>query len=129
MEIKSGIDIIEVSRIKKSIDELGDAFINKVFTKVEIEYCKNTKEMVYQHYAARFAAKEATFKAISGLLSDKYSISWKNAQIKNNDNGKPEIEFIDLSDEVAKKLEVIKSIDVSIAHIKDFAIASVNIII
>ena len=107
MQVKVGTDIIEVSRIQESIDELEDRFINRIFTEKEIEYCKNTKVSKYQHYAARFAGKEATFKAVSGLLSDKYSISWKNMQILNDENGRPSIEFIALSKQVEKELKKI----------------------
>lgn len=128
MQIKVGIDIIEVARIEESIEELGQKFLNKVYTDTEIEYCKNTKKLKYQHYAARFAAKEATFKAISDLLADKYSISWKNIQVVNDERGKPKIEFVALDKEVAKELKKIISIDVSLSHIKECAIANVSII-
>ena len=129
MEIKSGIDIIEVNRIEKSIQEQGENFINKIFTKIEIDYCKDTNKLMYQHYAARFAAKEATFKAISEMLDDKYSISWKNIQIKNDETGKPHIQIVGIDEDVKKQLEDIKSIDVSLSHIKDYAVASVNVIV
>ena len=129
MQIKVGTDIIEVSRIQESIESMGENFINKIFTKEEIDYCKNTKKLMYQHYAARFAAKEATFKAVSTLLEDKYSISWKNAQVINNENGKPQLEFIALSKEVEKMLKKIISIDISLSHLKDYAIATVTILI
>ena len=65
MKIKCGTDIIEISRIKESIDNLGENFIHKIFTEDEIAYCESKKRQKYQHYAARFAAKEAMFKAIS----------------------------------------------------------------
>lgn len=129
MQIKVGTDIIEVSRIQESIESMGENFINKIFTKEEIDYCKNTKKLMYQHYAARFAAKEATFKAVSTLLEDKYSISWKNAQVINDENGKPQLEFIALSKEVEKMLKKIISIDISLSHLKDYAIATVTILI
>jgi len=129
MQIKVGTDIIEVSRIQESIENIGENFINKIFTQEEINYCKNTKKLMYQHYAARFAAKEAAFKAISTLLEDKYSISWKNAQILNDDNGKPHLEFIALTKEVERMLKRIISIDVSISHLKEYAIATVTILI
>ncbi len=76
MKICCGTDIIEIERIKKSIDDesIGKAFVEKVFTPMEIEYCESKKSQKYQHYAARFAAKEAAFKAISGQLQDKYAI-------------------------------------------------------
>ena len=94
MQLKTGIDIIEVERIKNSIDELGDAFLNRVFTKNEIKYCESKNRNKYQHYAARFAVKEAVFKAVSGLLTDKYSIAWKNIETTNETSGRPKVEFV-----------------------------------
>ena len=74
MDIYVGNDIIEVNRIQESIENLGDKFINRVFTEKEIKYCEEKNVMKYKHYAARFAAKEAVFKAISKKLDDKFSI-------------------------------------------------------
>lgn len=128
MQIKSGIDIIEVERIKSSIDEMGDNFLNRVYTENEIQYCESKKKNKYQSYAARFAVKEAAFKAISTLIKDKYSISWKNVETINNETGKPSIKFISLTKEVEKELAKIESIDVSISHLEEYAVATVNIL-
>ena len=65
MEITCGTDIIEISRIKESIETQKEKFLNKIYTEKEIEYCESKKNQKYQHYAARFSAKEALFKAIS----------------------------------------------------------------
>ena len=62
MNITCGTDIIEIERIKESIENIGEKFLKRVFTDKEIEYCESKKVQKYQHYAARFAAKEATFK-------------------------------------------------------------------
>lgn len=129
MEVRTGIDIIEVDRVRNSIERLGNTFINKVFTKKEIEYCKSTNKMMYQHYAARFAVKEATFKAISNLLDGKYSINWQNVETIVEESGKPRINFVNLDEKVQKELEKIESIDVSISHIEKVAIANVTILI
>ena len=126
MQIKSGIDIIEVERIKNSIDE---NFLNKVYTENEIQYCESKKKNKYQSYAARFAIKEAAFKAISTLIKDKYSISWKNIETVNDETGKPSVKFISLTKEVEKELAKIESIDVSISHLEEYAVATVNILI
>ena len=75
MKITCGTDIIEIERVKESIENLGEKFLERVYTKKEIEYCESKKKQKYQHYAARFAAKEALFKAISWKLEDKYEIS------------------------------------------------------
>ena len=64
MRVLTGIDIIEIERIKQSIDNLENRFINEIFTPKEIEYCESKRKARYQHYAARFAAKEAIFNAI-----------------------------------------------------------------
>lgn len=123
MKVLTGIDIIEINRIKESIDSLGESFKERIYTKKEIEYCENRKNAKYQHYAGRFAAKEAIFKAVSELLDDKFEISWKDAEVLDDENGKPRITF------TSKKLEEkIESIDISISHCKEFAVANVVII-
>lgn len=129
MQIKTGIDIIEVERIKNSVEQTGENFLQRVYTQHEIEYCESKNANKYQHYAARFAVKEAVFKAIASLLADKYSISWKNVETINDENGKPIIKFVSLTKEVERELSKIVSIDVSISHIKEYAIASVSILI
>lgn len=123
MRILTGTDIIEINRIKESIESLGETFKNKIYTKKEIEYCESKRNAKYQHYAGRFAAKEAIFKAVSELLNDKFEISWKDAEILNDINGKPKIEFT--SKELEDKIE---SIDISISHCREYAVANVAII-
>ena len=123
MRVLTGTDIIEINRIKESIESLGDNFKNKIYTDKEIEYCESRKNAKYQHYAGRFAAKEAIFKAVSELLNDKFEISWKDAEVLDDENGKPKIIF------TSKKLEEkIESIDISISHCKEYAVANVVII-
>jgi len=123
VKILTGTDIIEINRIKESIENLGENFKNKIYTEKEIEYCENKKNVKYQHYAGRFAAKEAIFKAISELLNDKFEISWKDAEILNDEQGKPRVTF------TSKKLqEKIENIDISISHCREYATANVAII-
>lgn len=119
MKITCGIDIIEIDRIRDSIGSLEDKFLNKVFTKNEIEYCESKRGQKYQHYAARFAAKEAVFKAISKGLNDKYSICWKDIEIINREDGRPTINLCH------KVHEVILDIDISMSHCKQYATANV----
>ena len=123
MKVLTGTDIIEIDRIKQSIENLENRFINEIFTQKEIEYCESKKQAKYQHYAARFAAKEALFKAISKLLNNKYELSWKNAEILNDKNGKPYINFINTN--IKNKIE---DIDISISHCKLYATANVVLI-
>ena len=123
MKVLTGTDIIEINRIKDSIESLGETFKNKIYTEKEIEYCESKKNAKYQHYAGRFAAKEAIFKAISELLDDKFEISWKDAEVLDDKNGKPRIAFTN-----RKLEEKVESIDISISHCKEYAVANVVII-
>lgn len=123
MKIACGTDIIEIDRIKQNIENLGDKFLSKIYTKQEIEYCESKKVQKYQSYAARFAVKEAAFKAISYKLKDKYQICWKDIETVVNAQGKPELKIIGLD------LNDIESMDVSISHCKDYAIANVTMLL
>lgn len=123
MRILCGTDIIEVGRIRESIERSGQNFLNIIYTPAEIEYCESKKVSKYYHYAGRFAAKEAIYKAVSPLLEHKFDISWHNAQVINDENGNPKIEFLDI------KIDRIKNIDISISHCKEYATATVVVIV
>ena len=94
MKVKCGVDIIEISRVKESIENLGENFLNRVYTKKEIEYCEGRGKSKYEHYAARFAVKEAAFKAVSEEVKDKFAISWKDVETINDDQGRPKVEIL-----------------------------------
>ena len=116
MKVTCGTDIVEIDRIKESIETVGDKFLNRVYTKIEQQYIQK-----YQHYAARFAAKEAVFKAISVQLKDKYSICWKDVEVINNEQGRPEVNVVGVD------TSKISYIDISISHCKSYATANVVI--
>ena len=122
MNIACGTDIIEIERVKESIENIGEKFLERVYTKKEIEYCESKKKQKYQHYAARFAAKEALFKAISWKLEDKYEICWKDIEVLNNKQGRPELKVIGVD------LKNIENIDISISHCKSYAVANVVVL-
>ena len=123
MKVQCGTDIIEVERVKKAIEDSNDRFKERIYTINEISYCDSKGKTKFEHYAARFAAKEAIYKAISNELKDKYEITWKDVEIINDINGKPNIVFIN------KVLEnKIDNIDISLSHIKEYAIASCVVI-
>lgn len=122
MKVNCGTDIIEINRIKDSIENIGERFLERVYTKREIEYCESKKNQKYQHYAARFAAKEAAFKAISDELNDKYSVCWKDFEVINDKNGRPSINIIGVD------MKNVISIDLSISHCKEYAVANVTVL-
>lgn len=126
MKVTTGIDIIEVNRIKETIEELGENFLNRIYTEEEIEYCNKSNINKYQHFAARFAVKEAVFKAISCCIDGREDAIWKNIEVVNLKSGKPELNVDKLQKnikEAGDKLSLV-NIDVSISHIKEFAVAS-----
>lgn len=122
MEIKTGIDIIEVKRIQEAIEKQGEKFLKRVYTTQEISYCDSTGKMRYQHYAARFAAKEAVFKAISSRLPSGIGDVWTSIEIQNNEKHKPVVNLERLN------LGEIESMDLSLSHIEEYAVASFTII-
>lgn len=109
-----GIDIIEINRIQKSIEKYGNAFIDKIFTKNEIEYCSN-KAAKYQHFAARFAGKEAVAKALSSLAPNGFN--WKDIEIYNLDNGLPQVK---LFNKLSTFIDSSKSIMISMSHSEEY---------
>lgn len=131
MKVTTGIDIIEVERIKEAILEMGDSFLNRIYTEKEIEYCNKSEVMKYQHFAARFAAKEAVFKAISEYVDGRKDVIWKDIEIINSESGKPEINVDKLKENINKAGDNVRliNIDVSISHIRDFAVASAVVLI
>lgn len=121
MKIACGTDIIEIERIKNSIEK-SEKFIKEVYTNNEIEYCESKKNMKYQHYAARFSAKEAVFKAVNRFVENKYSLSWQNMEVQNEENGQPNVKFINVD------FPQIISIDLSISHCKEYVVANAVIL-
>jgi len=120
MIVGIGTDIIEVARIEKLLTK-QKRFQKRIFTETEIAYCE-TKKNKAQNYAARFAAKEAFLKAIG--TGWRQGVSFKEIEIVNNERGRPEIFLSGKAREFATDLEI-TSIQVSLSHLKDFAIAVV----
>lgn len=115
MKVTCGTDIVEVDRIQDSIEQMQEKFLNKIYTEKEITYCKQSKAHQFEHFAARFAAKEAVFKAVSEYI-DNYSLDWKEVEILNNEKGRP---YVNLKKEITQ----IDQVDISLSHIKECAIA------
>ncbi|MBK9249310.1 MAG: holo-ACP synthase [Ignavibacteria bacterium] len=91
MIIGIGTDIADVARIEESIEKFGERFLKKIFTETEREYCEKFKLHKGQHYAARFAAKEAFSKAIGTGMRDGFAFHLVG--VRNEPSGKPVIEL------------------------------------
>jgi len=109
-----GIDIIEIERIKSSVEKYGDHFLNKIYTQTELDYSMG-KGNKYQHLAARFAAKEAVFKALStGWSKD---VGWQDIEIYNEPNGMP---LVKLKGDLEAFLTNGKNLKISMSHSRDY---------
>jgi len=106
-----GIDFIEVERIKK-LAEKNPRFTQRVFTSHEIDYCEG-KANKYQHFAARFAAKEAFFKALGRR------IRWTDVGVVNRPSGQPQLDIR------KRDRYPFAMAHVSIAHLAEYALALV----
>ena len=122
MKISCGTDIVSIERIKKAIERHREKFLNTVYTDDEIKYCLEHDASKYQHFAARFAAKEAAFKAITKIIEDEKSVDWKNIEVLKKEDGRPNIYFKNI------EAQRIKSIDISLSHSEEFAVATVVVL-
>lgn len=119
-----GIDVVEVDRVKSSLEEFSERFLNRVFTKSEREYCQKQK-MPELHLAARFAAKEAIAKAFGTGIGKE--IGWLNMEILRKESGEPEVQLRGDARGYAKQRGV-KQILVSLTHAKQYAAANAVIL-
>ena len=112
----TGIDIIEIKRIREVLNKHGERFLSRILTGKEIKYCLSFSKPEL-HLAGRFAAKEAYSKSIGTGIGKDYS--WKDIEILNNDRGKPIIYHLRENDFSKYKF------DVSISHTEEYACAVV----
>lgn len=112
-----GIDIVEIDRLRDTITKWESHFLNKIFTQSEIAYCRS-KSNPAQHFAARFAAKEAFYKALP--KNRDYPFSWKQIEVISMKDGNPVIQMTG----VPKKFEGIVS-HLSLSHSQNSAVAVV----
>jgi len=117
-----GVDIIDIPRIKKMVDK-GSRFFEKIFSETETCYCRS-KYRQEVHFAARFAAKEAFFKAMG--TGWRGGMKWQDISVENDPLGKPEIKLSGKTLENFKKNQF-KHINLSISHTGDYAVAFVVI--
>lgn len=120
MIIGTGVDIVEIDRIRKAARKWKDKFLERVFTDAELNYAKR-KKFVYQHLAARFAAKEAVLKAFGD--SSINSMQWKEIEIVNNKDGRPLVKLSGMARRTKAKRRI-GDIIVSLSHTKNYAVAN-----
>ncbi len=115
-----GIDVVEVSRIRSSMDEFGEAFARRIFTGAERAYCESQKRPEL-HYAARFAAKEAVAKALgTGIGKD---LAWLDMEITRRESGEPRLTLSGAGRRFADA-HSIREIKISLTHARHYAAAN-----
>ncbi len=125
MELRQGIDITSVKRMEKAIVRQGARLVNRIFTSGERAYCEG-KRMKYEHYAARFAAKEAVMKAVGVKRKDRFRFG--EIEVRRQPTGKP---YIYLSGITRKRFGLPEKfqMELSITHEREYAMATVLIVI
>lgn len=114
-----GTDIIECLRIAQMIERHGELFINRVYTPYEIRYCSSRKQAT-QHYAGRWAAKEAILKALG--TGWRRGISWRDIEVRNDSQGKPVVGLRGGARDLVEQLGI-REMLVSISHCRSHAMA------
>ncbi|HEX5471692.1 MAG TPA: holo-ACP synthase, partial [Lacipirellulaceae bacterium] len=117
----TGIDIVECLRIAQMIERHGELFITRVYTDEEIEYC-TVRKAATQHYAGRWAAKEAVLKALG--TGWRRGIGWRDIEIRNNRKGAPTVLLRGGARDVMEQTGI-RRLHVSISHCRSFAVAYV----
>jgi holo-[acyl-carrier protein] synthase len=118
-----GIDVVKVERISQSLERFGHRFESRLFTDGELEYCRRHQDPL-PHLAARFAAKEAAFKAIGTGLSN--GVSWKQAEVIQPGGRQPRLELSGVALERFKSLGCDRT-HLSLTHDGGLAVACVVI--
>ena len=116
-----GIDIVETSRIKRSVEEHGQRFLDRVFTAGEQRYCAANMKRYYEHLAGRFAAKEAVLKVLG--TGWRGGIAWTDIEILREPSGQPTIILTGECRRIAAETGITRW-HVSISHIETHATAS-----
>jgi holo-[acyl-carrier protein] synthase len=123
MLVGTGIDIVEIERIAKSIARYGDRFLEKVFTAGEIAYCSKKKNFA-ESFAARFAAKEAGAKALGTGIQ--HGVTWKELEVQRLPGHRPTLHLTGRAQEFANRLGA-THVSLSLTHTAMLAMASVQL--
>ncbi|WP_257449070.1 holo-ACP synthase [Archangium lipolyticum] len=119
MVIGIGIDLCEIGRLSKALERHDGRFEERVFTEAERTYCRGRKQPG-QHFAARFAAKEAVIKA----LGAPEGLHWHELEVLSAPDGKPELRLSGAAHQIAQQLGIHR-FKLSLSHSAGFAVAMV----
>jgi holo-[acyl-carrier protein] synthase len=121
MVLGIGTDVIEIERVRESIDRFGERFLERVFTPGEIAYCMRKKNSA-ESFAARFAAKEAGAKALGTGISR--GVSWKEIEVRREMGERPTLHWSGRAAERAEAMGV-RGVELTLTHSRTEAMAMV----
>jgi len=116
-----GVDLVECARIERSLERFGDKFLQRVFTKGEVEYSMSMK-FPARHLAARFAAKEAVSKAFGTGIGK--SMGWRDIDVHKKPSGEPFLVFGGGAEKLAKERGVTNAL-ITLSHSEQHAVACI----
>ncbi len=116
-----GIDIVETGRIRRMIEEHGQHFLDRCFTSREQDYCLSNKTRSIEHFAGRFAAKEAILKVLG--TGWRGGVAWTDIEIVNEPSGQPRVRLSGQCESIASDLRIVRW-HLSVSHIGTHATAS-----
>jgi len=121
MIVGIGVDVVDIRRLRRALERQGERFMRRIYTAGEQEYCRAHRDPA-PYFAARFAAKEALFKALGTGWAQ--GVTWLDAEIRNNDQGAPWLALRGRTEEASRELSVQK-IHLSLSHSEGAAVALV----
>ena len=112
-----GVDIIEIERVEAALKRFGERFLGRVYTAVEVAFCRGR----VHELAARFAAKEAVMKALG---TGARGVAWREIEVLPNHRGKPLVYLYGRAKTRAERIGL-SGLDVSLSHSREYAVAFV----
>lgn len=121
MIVGIGIDIVDISRLRRALERQGERFARRIYTEGEREYCRAHRDPA-PYFAARFAAKEAFFKALRTGWTQ--GVAWLDVEVRRDERGAPSLVLGGRAGDLSKGLGV-RAIHISLSHSEEAAIALV----
>ena len=114
-----GTDIVECVRIRKMIDRHGELFLARVYTEREVRFCQSRRRAT-EHFAARWAAKEAVLKALG--TGWRRGLAWTDMEVRTEPSGRPQVLLCGVAKDIAQAQRV-GDILISMSHCRAYATA------